>query len=617
MTRAHLLDLSVADVHVPSATRPKSRTMAKITTKKRNALPKSAFADPANRAYPVHDKAHADNAMARLEQQKGSMSPAKYASIKRRIRAAQRRFGESPAAKTKGTKGAKRGLRMTIDHPAHGRFEIRHMRDGSQCFRAAFPLDAAAVEGEGPTWVQIALPGHFEGHRAGPFDLNDRVFSEIIRNYRDVDNGEVAFDFEHASEADPTEGNIPTEGAPAQAWIKDLAVRAGNLYALVDWLEPARTYVRQKKYKYVSPAIRFNARHPMTGKPIGARLTSVAFTNQPFLRGLAPLAAKDTPMPESDDEVVEARDGAYAYSAHEYMPRIKAALKLHELATPTECSEHMDRLRDHLAAAGGDASASMQGVSLSDYLHPLRDLVCGGAMGMTWDEVLDVVEDLIQAAIDQHVADYHEAASSPDLADESDDEDDEEMTMSDKVQLTEAQSKLTATESKLTATEVKLSATEAKVTTIEAENSKLTLQLREAQGKATELETEVKSLRDWKAEREEKDLHGEVEAAFVTYKDKKNLKDEDKKHMIRHLKADPEGFRGMYPPVAPELRHLQRDLATEHRPPPAKVLEDGNPVTAMSTVDLANHLMSEEKLSYDEAVNKATRLKNQQRGRAA
>ena len=49
--------------------------MAKLTAKKRNALPKSAFAGP-DRSYPVQDRAHAANAKARAAQMeaKGKLS---------------------------------------------------------------------------------------------------------------------------------------------------------------------------------------------------------------------------------------------------------------------------------------------------------------------------------------------------------------------------------------------------------------------------------------------------------------------------------------------------------------------------------------------------------------
>jgi hypothetical protein len=41
--------------------------MAKLTSKTRNALPDSAFAGP-HRSFPVQDKSHARNALARASQ---------------------------------------------------------------------------------------------------------------------------------------------------------------------------------------------------------------------------------------------------------------------------------------------------------------------------------------------------------------------------------------------------------------------------------------------------------------------------------------------------------------------------------------------------------------------
>ena len=42
--------------------------MSKLTAKKRNKLPKKDFAEPSERKYPVNDKAHARNALARVSQ---------------------------------------------------------------------------------------------------------------------------------------------------------------------------------------------------------------------------------------------------------------------------------------------------------------------------------------------------------------------------------------------------------------------------------------------------------------------------------------------------------------------------------------------------------------------
>lgn len=56
--------------------------MTKLTAKKRNSLPKKAFAGP-DRSYPVNDKSHAVNAKARASQavNAGRMSPGTKAKI--------------------------------------------------------------------------------------------------------------------------------------------------------------------------------------------------------------------------------------------------------------------------------------------------------------------------------------------------------------------------------------------------------------------------------------------------------------------------------------------------------------------------------------------------------
>lgn len=42
--------------------------MAKLTTKARKRLKTSSFAEPGRRAYPIPDKSHARNALARVSQ---------------------------------------------------------------------------------------------------------------------------------------------------------------------------------------------------------------------------------------------------------------------------------------------------------------------------------------------------------------------------------------------------------------------------------------------------------------------------------------------------------------------------------------------------------------------
>ena len=57
--------------------------MTILKAKARKALPKSAFALPGKKAYPMPDKSHAGNAKARASQQvnAGKMSPSTEAKI--------------------------------------------------------------------------------------------------------------------------------------------------------------------------------------------------------------------------------------------------------------------------------------------------------------------------------------------------------------------------------------------------------------------------------------------------------------------------------------------------------------------------------------------------------
>ncbi len=54
---------------------------------------------------------------------------------------------------------------------------------------------------------------------------------------------------------------------------------------------PAQSQIKNRQLKWVSAAVWFNGKDPVSGQSIGPVLTSVAFTNQPFLKGLQPLAA--------------------------------------------------------------------------------------------------------------------------------------------------------------------------------------------------------------------------------------------------------------------------------------------------------------------------------------
>jgi hypothetical protein len=166
-----------------------------------------------------------------------------------------------------------------------------------------------AKDDDKPKWVHIARTGEYRGYGGGddPFNFEEKHFQEMVRNFRaspvyetdalGVGNAHVVpWDFSHASEANPTEGSLPVKGAPAQGWTLELEIRNGKdgtkeLWALTEFLEPAKTYIREEKYRWASVGVYFDAVHPESGKNIGAFLNTIALTNTPFIEGMEPLVA--------------------------------------------------------------------------------------------------------------------------------------------------------------------------------------------------------------------------------------------------------------------------------------------------------------------------------------
>lgn len=590
------LDLGTGDVHTPGGGRMRkgpptapastheagagalgmspglagATPMAVLKSKARNKLPGGSFAWPEKRKLPINDKTHAANARARLEGMRKEMSPAVYARVKSRIEAAERKFGIKAADKRKA------GLSVRAHMPYGGELHVRHMDAEGQnpetdrrICAAFFPLDdvfVKAIPDEGPSWIQIATPGHYEGHRAGPFDLNELVFQSLIRNYRDVDMGNLPFDFNHAMEQPPTSGNIPTHGTPAQAWALDLKIVDGTLHALVDWLPLARGYAKNKQYKFVSPVIRWNDLHPRTGKPIGPRLSSVAFTNQPFLRDLQPMAASaqeggaaaagDTAAPRI------ASMSAYAYSSHEYMPKFRSALQLPALATAQECSDAMDRLCEaYEMADGGD----VHGIPVGSYTAALRDAMAA-PMASTVEEIFDAVKAMIKAAIEEHEATMHDADGG--------DGDDAEMTAAAGATTDTTTTTTAATGAPDTTTNTDGAAAMADTKELEAKNLELTSQLSAKEGKTNELTLQLNAAETAKTDlaaqnaklAEQVAAHaaekkaGRVDRALLDHGATQKLTDAHKPMMLSYLESNADGFEKLYPLVEPNTRHLTANL---------------------------------------------------------
>ncbi len=644
------------------------RTMAPLKTKQRKALPKNAFAWPEQRAYPIHDAAHARNAMARLEQNKSSMSKATYDRVKGNILKAYKKFGikheGKPVEAKEGAMGAPfegrpmgprpRGLHMRIGLPGGPSFEIRHaMADGEdpilmgECVELtlgtakapacdqtklneqvkalrdkglveeaerllASAKGMAASDGEtddGPRWIQVAKVGTFRGHPAGPFDLNPGIFEQIVDNFRKTVNQRIPIDFEHATEEPCANGSIPVLGAPAQGWILELDNRgADGLWGLVRWMEPARTYIREGKYRFFSPAIRFGSKDRVTGQPIGARMTSGALTNNPFLDGMLPVAAKDRPGGSMLNQRLA--------NMNTFFPALRSALRLGESATAAECKAEVGRLREH--AENADPNMVALGFDLKPYMTDLRALMNVPAH-MTFGDLLDAIEEMIDEAIIDHEDEYHANSSDNNGA---------TTTMTNNVNMTDTDpAALVALNDKLNAEVKRLGDDKAamgvRLKDAEDRNAMLELQLKDARVAADNAKAENAKLAEQIRLRDESDLARKVDTAFLTYKDVKRLTDEDKRGMLVIAKNDPEQFDKMYPLVPANQADLLRRY-TESRSgvqggangangtvPMRQPVDAPNGFGATHNVDvvaLSNRLEKEKGLSLRDASNAAYKI---------
>jgi hypothetical protein len=90
--------------------------MAKLTAAKRNALPKKAFALRGGR-YPIEDKSHARNALARVSQ---NGSPAEKAEVRAKVHSKFPDIGESDRAEGGRVEGDKAKSRLDRPHKKKG-----------------------------------------------------------------------------------------------------------------------------------------------------------------------------------------------------------------------------------------------------------------------------------------------------------------------------------------------------------------------------------------------------------------------------------------------------------------------------------------------------------------
>ena len=272
-----------------------------------------AGSKPSEWKLPVHDKEHAQNALARFNQ---TDLPADAKSgVRSKVIAAAHKFGIDTAGFEKEHAEVKAAdtVANVIADPALGPTTQPNADQIALADAAVIPTvtehdghlfwllsDLALMNHEGKEVYElpIAMTGTWvkNGRR---FSITDQDIDDMIRNFEGRGNGTVVVDYEHASEQPEVAQGGPV---PAAGWHYKLSKRQivnkqgkmlNALTALIGFTPKAKDMLANGEYKFFSPAIHFDKKDKETGESIGAYLNSGALTNHPFLEGLPPIVLSD------------------------------------------------------------------------------------------------------------------------------------------------------------------------------------------------------------------------------------------------------------------------------------------------------------------------------------
>jgi phage I-like protein len=195
--------------------------------------------------------------------------------------------------------------------------------------RASHSLPLSEADGG---WYHLLPAGEFTGRDGrGPYRNTDPA--AILAAFEGW-GMPLTVDYDHQTET----ASEKTGPVPAAGWGKALEVRAGALWAQIDWTDTAATAIGRREYMYLSPVFEFDQK---TG--VVTRLVSAAITNLPNLE-LAPLTQHRQGGSMMDDLISQLR----------YL------LNLPVTVTPEEIAAHLQTLVDRLRGTEADIAEMAQ-----------------------------------------------------------------------------------------------------------------------------------------------------------------------------------------------------------------------------------------------------------------
>jgi phage I-like protein len=237
-------------------------------------------------------------------------------------------------------------------------------------------LEPQAEGTSGKVRIPLAVTGTWV-RGSNKFSITPDDLESIVRNFRERQNGEINVDYDHASEMPevaaggpiPSAGRIvgidPPEKLGANRESGSLFAAHPSRSILWGWFEPterARTLVKNREYRYISPAIDWGAKNKRTGKPQGATLTSVALTNRPFLEEMPQIRLSDPGyrLVDPTAETTDARAGAPSTGGSMKKVQLSVAdgkIKVNHPDLADEYYADPEDVANALAALGGQPDA--------------------------------------------------------------------------------------------------------------------------------------------------------------------------------------------------------------------------------------------------------------------
>lgn len=144
--------------------------------------------------------------------------------------------------------------------------------------------------GEPPDWVQLVPAGKNIKARDGRKFSNAKP-EDVVKAF-EGSSLDLPIDFNHSSES------RDERPAPAAGWIVELEIREGEIWGRVEWTRLGIEALRNKEYKYISPAFY----QSKTGLVL--ELVSAGLTNRPAL-DLPSLASADNQNNGGSDRPME------------------------------------------------------------------------------------------------------------------------------------------------------------------------------------------------------------------------------------------------------------------------------------------------------------------------